>query len=253
MSAHNEESVIKECIRSVRDFADEVIIVDSGSTDRTVQVAEAMGAKVVRAKNQLMLNENKNLAIEAARGDWILLLDPDEVVTAELAEALISTASSLGAVSAYWILRRDRELGRWIKRLSPQLRFFRGGCASFPCKDIHESVKVEGSIGAVQDAKALLLHFPKQSLFEYVHKRNLYSEHRAIAMDREGVKFSLIRMVLRPPRAFIKSYVFRGCWRDGIAGFVISVMASMGTFLQDAKLWQMQKGASFEHDKSRTE
>jgi glycosyltransferase involved in cell wall biosynthesis len=191
----------------------------------------------VPVTNKLMLNVNKNIAIEHAHHEWVLLLDPDERVSPELADELAEIAARNGTIDGVWLPRRDRELGRWLGG-SAQLRFFRNGSARFPCRHIHEMVELHGTS---KHAKGVLLHEPRQSLFEYVHKRNLYSEHRAQALYAEGAPFKLHRLLLRPPVAFAKSYVARGGWRAGVAGLVVASSAAYGTFLQDAKLWQLHE------------
>jgi len=237
MSAYNEEDAIRACLESVRGLADEVVVVDSGSTDSTATIAQELGATVIPATNKLMLNINKNVAIEHARHDWVLLLDPDERVSSELAAELRTIAEGDVRFDGMWLSRRDRELGRWLSG-TPQLRFFRNGRAQFPCLHIHEMVELHGTAGY---AHGTLFHEPRQSLFEYVHKRNLYSEHRARALYEEGAPFHLRRLILRPPYAFAKSYLARGGWRQGVAGLVIATSAAYGTFLQDAKLWQLEE------------
>jgi hypothetical protein len=93
--------------------------------------------------------------------------------------------------------------------------------------------------GVAARASAPLLHEPRQSLYEYVHKRNLYSEHRARFLHEHGARFKLHRLLLRPPLAFVKSYIRNRGWRGGVAGLVVAASAAYGTFLQDAKLWQL--------------
>jgi hypothetical protein len=99
-------------------------------------------------------------------------------------------------------------------------------------------VDVEGN---TRRLRAALLHEPRQSLFDYVHKRNLYSEHRARHLRAAGARFRLRRLVLRPPLAFFKTYFIHGGWRDGIPGLIIAWSAAYGTMLQDAKLWQLER------------
>jgi glycosyltransferase involved in cell wall biosynthesis len=236
MSAHNEERVILGCLASVSEWASEVIVVDSGSTDATAAIARSFGATVVPTTNKLMLNVNKNIAIDEARHEWVLLLDPDEHVSDELAAELGEVAAAPVSFDGMWLPRRDRELGRWSDGGSPQLRFFRNGRARFPCRHIHEMVALNG---VAEHATGVLLHEPRRSLVEYVHKRNLYSEHRARFLHKQGARFRLHRLLLRPPLAFAKSYVLRGGWRMGVAGLIVASSAAYGTFLQDAKLWQL--------------
>lgn len=239
MSAHNEERTIRDCLESVREWAAEIIVVDSASTDRTAEIARSLGAVVFEASNKLMLNKNKNLAIDHARHEWVLLLDPDERISPELAEEIDRVvAHSNGDAAGYWLPRRDRELGRELARTSPQLRLFRNGAARFPCTHIHEMVSLSGAAGRL---RGTLVHEPRQSLFEYVHKRNLYSEHRARFLYESGEPFRARRLLIRPPLAFLKAYFVRGTYRDGIQGLIIAVTGAFAVFLQDAKLWQLHE------------
>jgi glycosyltransferase involved in cell wall biosynthesis len=239
MAAHNEEQAIRGCLESVHEWAAEIVVVDAASTDGTANVARAFGAKVIPESNKLMLNLNKNIAIDHARHEWILVLDPDERVSAELAKEIRRVlAEPNGDATGYWLPRRDRELGRELSRTSLQLRFFRKGAARFPCEHIHEMVALSGPAGHL---RSVLVHEPRQSLFEYVHKRNLYSEHRARFLYETGAPFRLWRLLLRPPIAFLKAYLVRGGWRDGIQGLIIACSAVYGVFLQEAKLWQFHR------------
>lgn len=243
-SAHNEADVLADCLISVREIADEIIVVDSGSSDTTAAVAREHADVVLEAPNRLMLNINKNLAIDRATHRWILLLDPDERATPELVESIKRVvASDSEAHAGFWISRRNYELGTWIRTMGkypdPQLRLFRNGLARFPCEHIHEMVSVTGPVGQIEGD---MLHFTKQSLYEYVHKRNLYSEHRAQFLAEHGETFSLATMLSAPPKTFVKDYFLRSGWRDGIPGFIIAVSGAYGVFLQHAKLWQRTQG-----------
>ena len=245
LATHNDADFVQKCLESVRDIASEVVVADGASTDGTLAAVERYGARVIHTDNKLMLNVNKNLAINGARHEWILLLDPDERVTSELAAELRDRAASSNGHSGYWLRRRDFELGRWLHETSPQLRFFRNGSARFPCEHIHETVEVSGSSGTLGGT---LLHEPRQSLFDYVHKRNLYSEHRARHLHATGHRFRLRRLVLRPATAFARSYLGRRGWRDGVPGLIIASSAAYGTFLQDAKLWQLEQASGLDHE-----
>lgn len=239
MSAYNEEFAIRGALESIVAWADEIVVVNCESSDQTEAIARGFTDRVITASNKLMLNVNKNIAIDAARRDWVLVLDPDERVTPELAEELRAVASAESRASGYWMPRRNHELGRWIRHMGAypdlQLRFFSNGAARFPCRHIHEMVDVHGEIGYLKGA---LDHWPRQILFDYVHKRNLYSEHRSTYLYENGIPFRVRNLLIRPINAFVKQYVVRGGWREGIPGLVISVSGAYGTFLQDAKLWQ---------------
>lgn len=247
MSAHDEAQHLPGVVASVTGIADEIIVVDSASEDDTSAVAASLGARVTRQPNHLMLNINKNLAMSMAEHEWTLLLDPDERVSTELRaeiRALLDHAAPANSTpAAFYIPRLNRELGAVIRTMGHypdlQLRLFRTGTVEFACENIHESVVVTGATGHLSGE---LDHFPKQRLFDYVHKRNLYSEHRAAHVHANGGEFRLRRLILRPLTVFLKNYVLRSGWRDRIPGFIIAVTSAYGTFLQDAKLWQLENG-----------
>lgn len=244
MSAFNEADVIEDCLRSVDGLADETIVVDCSSTDGTGDLARALGARVLVEPNRLMLNTNKNVAIGAARHTWTLLLDPDERVSPALADEIRKVVvEDRSELIAHTMHRLNHELGTTIRSMGHypdlQLRLFRTGRAAFACEHIHEWVRVDGPVGALHGD---LLHFPKPRLYDYVQKRNLYSDHRAVQLFAEGRRFRAHRLLVRPPWYFLRNFVLRGGWRDGMPAFIMAVVGSFGTFLQDAKLWQLERG-----------
>lgn len=249
IAAHNEGHLLKGALSSVQALADEVIVVDSASTDDTPEVAGRFGARVITADNKLMLNINKNLAIDAAACEWVLVLDPDERISPELAEELLVLAHDSQAADGWWLPRRNYLFGRWIRSMGMypdrQLRFFRRGSARFACQDIHEMVSLSGRAA---HARADMIHEPPQDLWHYVQKRNLYSEHRAQFLADRAIPFRRWRLAVRPVIAFLRIYVVRGGWREGVAGYVIAVSGAYGTFLQDAKLWQKSSGRASARD-----
>ena len=250
MSAYNEEEFIRAGLDSVAGWADEIVVVNGSSHDRTEAIAREYTDHVVTTTNKLMLNVNKNLAIDAATREWVLVLDPDERVTPELAAELRTIARSEGdPYAGYRMPRRNHELGRWIRHMGSypdlQLRFFRNGAARFPCRHIHEMVEVQGAVGRLTGD---LDHWPRQNLSQFVHKRNLYSEHRATYLYESGTPFRTTSLLFRPIKAFAKQYVAKGGWREGIPGLIIGVSGAYSTFLQDAKLWQKwQENRTVDH------
>ena len=243
IAAHNESHLLEAALRSVAPFADEVIVVDGGSTDDTRELAARLGARVIATDNKLMLNVNKNTAIDAAVCEWVLVLDPDERISPALATELLAIAGEPASADGWWLPRRNYLFGRWIRSMGMypdrQLRFFRRGSARFACQDIHEMVTLRGRAA---QARADMLHEPPQELWHYVQKRNLYSEHRAQFLADQATPFRRWRLAVRPLLAFARIYLLRGGWREGVAGYVIAVSGAYGTFLQDAKLWQKSSG-----------
>jgi glycosyltransferase involved in cell wall biosynthesis len=243
ISAHNEEAVLRGCLESAKDWAREIIVVDSGSSDRTRAIAREYTDRVFASDDRLMLNANKNRAIEAGTCEWILVLDPDERVSCDLARELLAIAK-LGAdgPDAYWIARRTYEFGRWVQTMGlypdHQLRFFRNGRGRFPCRDLHETVEVRGSTGYLTSE---LVHRPPFGTAKAVYKQNLYSEHHARVLNDRGELFRVYRLLLRPLRAFLRTYVLRSGWREGLVGWIVSMRTAYTSFLVNVKLWELQQ------------
>jgi glycosyltransferase involved in cell wall biosynthesis len=242
ISAHDEEIVLRGCLESVKGWAREIIVVDSGSRDRTAAIAREYTDRVLTASNRLIANVNRNQAIEAATSAWVLLLDPDERVSPELAEELLAVAErGVDDPDGYWIPYRTYEFGRWIRTMgfypAHQLRFFRRGKGRFPCQHLHEKLEVRGSTAYLSHH---VIHRPPFGMAKAVHKQNLYSEHHVRVLHEGGKQFRLYRLLLGPLRAFLSRYLWRGGWREGIAGWIISVRAAYSSFLINAKLWELQ-------------
>lgn len=245
ISAHNEEAVLRGCLESAKDWAREIIVVDSGSSDKTGAIAREYTDRVLASDDRLMLNTNKNRAIEAGTCEWILVLDPDERVSCELARELLAIAE-LGAhgPDSYWIARRTYEFGRWVRTMGlypdHQLRFFRNGRARFPCRDLHETIEVRGSTGYLTGE---LIHCPPFGMAKAVYKQNLYSEHHAKVLRDRGEPFRGYRLLLGPVRAFVRTYVLRSGWREGRVGWIVSMRTAYTSFLVNVKLWELQQSA----------
>ena len=243
ISAHNEETVLRGCLESVKDWAREIIIVDSGSRDRTGAVAREYTDRVLTSNDRLMLNINKNRAIEAATSEWILVLDPDERISPALAQVLLAIAEpGAEGPDGYWIPRRTYEFGRWVRTMGfypdHQLRFFRNGRGRFPCRHLHEKLEVRGPTGYLTDH---LIHLPPFGMAKAVYKQNLYSEHHARVLHDAREQFRLHRLLLGPLRAFLRTYVLRSGWREGLVGWIVSMRAAYSSFLVNVKLWELQQ------------
>jgi glycosyltransferase involved in cell wall biosynthesis len=150
ISAYNEEKTIGRCLKSVS-FADEIIVVDNTSYDKTREIAKKFTKYVYDRPNQLMLNANKNYGFEKAKSEWILNLDADEEITPELAREIQKVIQDSTKEDGFWIKRKNFSYGKWIQYglwwPDKQLRLFRRIKGKFPCVHIHEYIKVEGLIG----------------------------------------------------------------------------------------------------------
>ena len=243
----NEEACIRRCIESVP-FADEVIVVDSGSTDRTVEICRALGVRVVVTDDYPGYGPQKNRALDLAGGDWILSLDADEWLTPELQEEiprLIETAPA--AVAGYRIRRRSSFCGRfmhhsgwwpdWIVRLA------RRGKGRFNAELVHDRMLVDGKVG---DARGVLMHEAFTELEDVLGKMNQYSSAGAQALARRGRKSSIVRAVAHGLWTFLRTYLFRAGFLDGREGFLLAVSNAEGTYYKYVKLLTLA-----ERDKER--
>lgn len=231
----NEAENIRACIESVA-WADEIIVVDSGSTDDTVAISKQLGAQV-HEHDWPGFGVQKNRALGYATKDWVLSLDADERVTPEL-RAEIETILKAGQTQdSYLVPRLSNYCGRfmyhsgWYPDLLPRL--FRRGKARFSDDLVHERLIVEGSSGKL---KGLLLHYAFDGMEEVLHKVNQYSTAGAAMMHKRGRKASLSGAVLRGLWSFFRTYILRGGILDGCEGFMLAVSNAEGTYYRYLKL-----------------
>ena len=230
----NESAHIDACLASVA-WADEVIVVDSESTDDTVARAQARGARVI-VRPWPGYSAQKNWAAEQASSDWILSIDADERVTPQLA-AEIRQVLRGPAACGYRVPRLTWHLGRWIRTTDwypdYQLRLYDRRRARWAPRRVHESVTADGPVGLLtQD----LQHFAYRDISHHHATMDRYTTLAADEMFDTGRSASVLDLVLHPPAAFLRNYVLRRGCLDGAVGFIISVMNAYYVFLKLAKL-----------------
>ncbi len=244
----NEEENIGRCLKSVS-WADEVILVDSQSTDRTREIAGQLGA-IIFSPPWRGFGHAKREAVKQARGKWILSIDADEVVSSELAREIKDVMRDASGLAGFYIPRRTNFLGRWIRHSGwyPDrvLRLFLKSQGDFDEATVHEKVILDGPVGNLTGE---LLHYSYPSLEHYFIKFNHYTTLGAEEAYRRGHLAGWPDIVLRPPVAFVKHYISRQGFRDGLEGFIISVMSSIAVLVKYAKLRHLgKKGAATEGD-----
>ena len=240
----NEEANIARTLKSVKDIADEIIVVDSGSTDATASIAQSFGAKVF-VEPWKGFARQKNSALEKAACDWILSLDADEEVSPELAggiQALLNSAQP-PRFAGYTMNRRNLYFGRWIRRSGyypdPKLRLVKRGAAEFELRDVHEDMKMRGDLGHL---KGDLIHHAYPTLESFVEHANRYSSLGAGMVARERkVGFSVVNIVVRPMVRFLWSYIFRGGFLDGREGLLVLMTHAAYVSWKYAKAWEMSR------------
>ncbi len=238
--AQNEEGNLPACLESVS-FAHEVLVCDGGSVDRTVEIAEALGAKVVRREFDGFASQ-KNFIIDRAEGPWILSLDADERVTDELKDEIIGLVSSSGPLADGYRIPRKGYFGeRWIRYggwwPDYNLRLFRKGKGHFEEREVHESVSIEGE---VETLSSPIEHRTYSDISDYLVRMDRYSTLAARQSYRENRRGRVSDVVLRPIFTFVKMYVFRQGFRDGYVGFQLAMLYAIYTFSKYAKVKEMR-------------
>lgn len=238
--AKNESANIRDCIASVC-WADEIVLVDSGSTDDTVSIARAMGAKVYEHTDWPGFGPQKNRALDYATNEWVLSVDSDERVTPQL-QAEIASVLQNPQADGYEISRLSSFCGRFMHHSgwSPDyvLRLFRRDKGRFSDALVHESVQLQGSVAQL---KQNLLHYSYLDFDDVLNKLNNYSGAAAVMLDRRGKQGGLRQAIIHGLWAFFRTYILRAGFLDGREGFMLAVMNAENSYYRYIKLWFRQR------------
>lgn len=242
LAVFNEEDNLRNCLESVKDFAWEIVVVDGGSTDKSLDIAKEFGARIIKTNNPPVFHINKNKAIDASRGDWILQLDADEIVSEELAKEITEVISSESDINGYWIPRKNYFLGKFLSKGGQYpdytLRFYKRGKGHLPAKDVHEQAAVEGKVGYLKNN---ILHFRDKNFSEYMERFNRYTDLLASQTKDAGVKRNISSLLsyifLKSITWFIKAYLRHRGYVDGFPGFVFALFSSLRFPVAYIKFW----------------
>ena len=239
----NEEKNIADCIKSLQ-WVDEIIVVDSLSTDKTKEIAESMGAKVI---DQAFLGhvKQKQLAVDECSHDWVLCLDADERITPELKDEICRLFESTPVeelLDGYSVPRKSFHLGRWILHggwyPDRNIRLFNRTQGRWQGVNPHDVIKVDGQSAKLKGA---LEHYVFEDLAHNIRTNNSYSSISAKILYESGKKPSLLKLFLKPVGKFIETYLIKRGFMDGLPGFIISIGAAYSMFLKHAKHWEHYK------------
>ncbi len=241
---YNTGEQLAPCLRSLA-FADEIVVVDSGSDDATREVARQHGARVVEEPWR-GFGPQKHFAVSLARNDWVLCVDADEEVTPALAEAIAAEMAAPRCV-AYRMPRRNRFMGRYLRHGEGfpdwSLRLFDRRRAQWSDDAVHEKVVVQGGSTGRLSQQAVLMHHSAESLGSYLDKQNRYTSLQADGLFRAGERANVWRLLLSPALRFMKFYVLRLGFLDGLPGLVHIAIGCFNSFAKYAKLRALQINA----------
>ncbi|HZI99053.1 MAG TPA: glycosyltransferase family 2 protein [Gemmatimonadaceae bacterium] len=238
IAARNEAMNISACIESVR-WADEILVVEDGSSDNTVALAEKAGATVI-ANPFVTIGLQRNVAIERAKSKWILVIDADERASPALAQE-VSKVITAPRFDAYRVPRRNFFLGREVRHggwdSDKPIRLFRSSIRYNESR-VHEHVEVSGEVGELESA---LTHEPYPTLHSWFEKLSRYSEWWAQDRYDRGTRTRIASVIFRPKFRFLSVFILRGGWMDGARGALLAGMASVSVFAKYARLWEKGK------------
>lgn len=236
----NEARNIDACLESVR-WSDDIVVVDAESADDTVERARRHTSKV-HVRKWEGFSRAKQFAVEQTVHDWVLWLDADERVMPELAEEIARLDLRSSAHSAYRVARRAYFLGRWIRHSGwypgRVTRLFRKDKARFTDAAVHEGLVIEGNIA---DLSHDLLHFTDPNLYHYFEKFNRYTTLASVEAGARGKRFRMSGLIVRPAWLFVKMYVLKRGFMDGMQGLILALLSSAYVFTKYAKLWELQR------------
>ena len=237
----NEERHLGRCLESVRGVADEMIVVDAGSQDRTCAVAARWGARVYK-RPWTNYSDQKNFAAAQASHEWILSLDADECLSQPLREQLLGVKADPAPANAYEFPRRAFYLGRWIRHCGwypdHKRRLYRRRHGQWKGDFVHEHLSCDGPVGRL---KGELLHYTCDSVSDHACRVGSYTTLAARDLQARGIRSSPLKILGSPIAAFVSSFCFKAGFLDGSRGLLISAFAAYYNFLKYSKLWDLQR------------
>ena len=239
----NEEGRIERCLQSLG-FCDEIIVVDSNSTDLTREIAARYATRLIQ-QDFLGYVKQKNFALERASGEWVVCLDADEALSPELQREIPRAIGAADDDVAGFVLDRVtfflgvwHDAGEWYP--DPQLRVFRRAKGHWTGRDPHDRVELQG---AARPLLGKLEHWNYRDLADHIATVDRFSARQAQGMADEGLRFRLVDLVFRPWIRFVRGYVLRRGFMLGVPGFLVSVSTAYYVFMKYAKLWEIERAA----------
>ncbi len=235
----NEEKNIGRCLESVK-WADEIVIVDSGSTDKTLKICRKYNCKIIESE-WLGFGKTKKFAVDSATNNWILSIDADEEVTPDLKKKILEILDN-PKFNGYKIKRKSFYINKWINHCGwnkeYKLRLFNKQFGNFNEQMVHESVKLNGKIAKINK---ILKHYTYPNISSHLQKIDRYSKLFATELFKNGKKTSIFMAILKGKIKFLQMYFLQLGFLDGKEGFILSLNSAYGVYLKYLKLWEMNK------------
>ena len=236
----NEEENVKRYVKSLS-FADEIIFIDSKSTDKTIEFAKEFGVRVIE-REFTNFSEQRNFAISQAKNDWIVFFDLDEIISTNLKQEIINTVGSPNSKIAFFIKRNFFFMGKKIKfggwQNDKVIRLFNKKFCQYNGNLVHEEIKADGKIGVLKNG---LNHFSYKDFDNYNDKLNLYSKLQAENLYNKKVKPNVYHLIFRPIYRFLWQYLFRLGIIDGKEGFILAYIHAFSVFKRYLQLWMLYR------------
>ena len=246
LATYNEENNIVDCISSLKQVADEIIVVDGSSTDRTADLAQTLGATVIKTTNKAMFHVNKNMAIDACRGKWVLLIDADERLSSALVGEIKKKVGENPVENGFWLDRKNWFLGGFLKKGGAYpdrvIRLFKNGKGVLPEKSVHEQVKITGKIGYLESN---IIHLADPNFERYLIRAIRYTDRTAddlkVQSPGKGLAQIINYMIFKPTFTFLNIYLRHKGYQDGFRGFIWALFSAAHHFYAYGKYWSFNE------------
>jgi len=243
INTYNEEKNISRCLESVKGFADEIIVVDMHSADKTVEIAKKYGAQVFEHEYTRYVEPARNFALRQAQGDWIFLIDADEELPKYLAAKLTEVVDK-NKVDYFEIPRKNIIFGKWIEhsRWWPDylIRFFRKGKVKFS-NEIHVPPTAEGEgIKLEPKEEFAIVHHHLQTISQYLERLNRYTDIQAEEVNKKGYQFKIEDLIIKPSNEFFSRFFAGEGYKDSTHGLILSVLQGFSEYVVYLKIWEKQ-------------
>lgn len=243
INTYNEEKNIGRCLESIRQLADEIVVVDMHSADKTVEIAKKYGAKVFFHEYTRFVEPARNFALQQAQGDWVFLIDADEELTPTLANKL-KEVIEIDRADFVEIPRKNIIFGKWVEhsRWWPDylVRFFRKGKVKFSDK-IHSPPSAEGEgMKFDPEEKNAIVHYNFQTISQFIERLNRYTDIQSEGLDKQGYHFKIEDLILKPSNEFFSRFFAGEGYKDELHGLILSVLQGFSEFVVYLKVWEKQ-------------